>query len=194
MPRLSDSARSAFTQPLVALSCRGSILEGQKSGFRNRELLVQRARPNTRFGRQAPLWRRFFKTMLADSRLFMPRIFSLSIRARERASRLTANCPPIFSIWFENCRDQTVRAGESGIQQTGVSLQVLDRSQGGLRKRREALSGNFRRNRVVEEPGCPLEPRHADDLRQDLQVPVEVVFDCVPIARSRPQKGSVLER
>jgi len=25
---------------------------------------------------------------------------------------LTANCPPIFSIWFENCLDQAVRAGE----------------------------------------------------------------------------------
>jgi hypothetical protein len=29
---------------------------------------------------------------------------------------LTANCPPIFSIWFGNCRDQAVRAGESGIR------------------------------------------------------------------------------
>jgi hypothetical protein len=36
----------------------------------------------------------------------MPLILSLSIRARERASRLTANCPPISSIWFGNCRDQ----------------------------------------------------------------------------------------
>jgi len=47
--------------------------------------------------------------------LFTPRIFSLSIRAQERASRLTANFPPILSIWFENCRAQRVRAGESGI-------------------------------------------------------------------------------
>jgi hypothetical protein len=45
----------------------------------------------------------------------MPRIFSLSIRAQERASRLIANCPPILSIWFENCRAQNVRAGESEI-------------------------------------------------------------------------------
>jgi 23S rRNA pseudouridine1911/1915/1917 synthase len=44
----------------------------------------------------------------------MPRIFGLSIRTRERASRLTANCPPIFSIWSGNCRDPAVR-GESGI-------------------------------------------------------------------------------
>ena len=44
--------------------------------------------------------------------LFMPRIFSLSILARERASQSTAHCPPIFSIWFGNCRDQAVRAGE----------------------------------------------------------------------------------
>src|ERR1035437_3710463 len=36
----------------------------------------------------------------------MPLILSLSIRARERASRLTANCPPISSIWFGNCSDQ----------------------------------------------------------------------------------------
>jgi hypothetical protein len=83
---------------------------------------------------------------------------------------------------------------------TPVALQALweticSAESGALaRSRREALSGNFRRHRVVEEPGCPLEPRHADDLRQDLQVPVEVVFDCVPIARSRAQKGSVLER
>ena len=46
----------------------------------------------------------------------MPRIFSLSIRTRERESRLTANCPPISSIWFENCREQAVRDGESGIR------------------------------------------------------------------------------
>jgi hypothetical protein len=46
----------------------------------------------------------------------MPRIFSLSIRTRERVSRLTANCLPISSIWFENCREQAVPAGESGIR------------------------------------------------------------------------------
>ena len=50
-----------------------------------------------------------------------------------------------------------------------------------------------------EAPGCrktrmPTRTRHADDLRQDLQVPAEVVFDRAPIARSRAQKGSVLER
>ena len=38
------------------------------------------------------------------------------IPARETASPLTANCPPIFSIWFGNCRDQAGRAGESGIR------------------------------------------------------------------------------
>src|ERR1700674_3336373 len=42
----------------------------------------------------------------------MPRIFSLPIRARDRASQLTANCHPIFSIWFGNCRIQAVSAGE----------------------------------------------------------------------------------
>jgi hypothetical protein len=42
----------------------------------------------------------------------MPLILSLSTRARARASGLTANCPPIFNIWFENCHDQAVRAGE----------------------------------------------------------------------------------
>src|ERR1039458_2115609 len=46
----------------------------------------------------------------------MPRIFSLSIRTRERASRLTASGAAPFSIWFGNCRDQAVRAGESGIR------------------------------------------------------------------------------
>jgi hypothetical protein len=46
----------------------------------------------------------------------MLRISSLSIPARGRTSRLTANCLPIFSIWFENCRAQAVRAGESGIR------------------------------------------------------------------------------
>ena len=54
----------------------------------------------------------------------MPRIFSLSIRTRGRVSRLTANCPPISSIWFENCREQAVRDGESGIRlaiETGIA-------------------------------------------------------------------------
>jgi hypothetical protein len=46
----------------------------------------------------------------------MLRISSLSIPARGRTSRLTANCLPIFSIWFENCRAQAVPAGESGIR------------------------------------------------------------------------------
>jgi hypothetical protein len=46
----------------------------------------------------------------------MPRIFGLSIRTRERVSRWTANCPPISGIWFENCREQAVRARESGIR------------------------------------------------------------------------------
>jgi hypothetical protein len=27
---------------------------------------------------------------------------------------LNATCPPIFSIWFENCRDQTGRAADYG--------------------------------------------------------------------------------
>jgi hypothetical protein len=31
-------------------------------------------------------------------------------------SRWTANCPPISGIWFENCREQAGRAGESGIR------------------------------------------------------------------------------
>jgi hypothetical protein len=48
--------------------------------------------------------------------LFMPRIFGLSIRTRERVSRWTANCPPISGIWFENCREQAVRADETGIR------------------------------------------------------------------------------
>src|ERR1700674_3906989 len=46
----------------------------------------------------------------------MLHISSLSIPARGKTSRLTVNCLPIFSIWFENCRAQAVRAGESGIR------------------------------------------------------------------------------
>src|ERR1700730_5747013 len=42
----------------------------------------------------------------------MLHISSLSIPARGRTSRLTANCLPIFSIWFENCRAQAARAAE----------------------------------------------------------------------------------
>src|SRR3989304_9713903 len=37
------------------------------------------------------------------------------------------------------------------------------------------LDGLLRRDRVDEEPGSPLEARHAGELGDDLQVPVEVV-------------------
>ena len=47
--------------------------------------------------------------------LFMASHLSLFIRARGKTSRLTANCPPIFSIWFANYHIRTVRAVESGI-------------------------------------------------------------------------------
>lgn len=50
------------------------------------------------------------------SRCSSCRVSSVYPSARKRASRLTANCPPIFSIWFENCRHQAGPAGESGIR------------------------------------------------------------------------------
>ena len=59
----------------------------------------------------------------------MPRIFSLSIRTRERVSRFTANFLPISSIWFENCREQAGRAGESGIGlgiETGIAADAAN--------------------------------------------------------------------
>jgi len=63
----------------------------------------------------------------------MPRIFSLSIRTRERASRLTANYPPIFSIWFENCRVQAVRPGESEIR-LAIETRIAALFRGTIRK------------------------------------------------------------
>jgi len=42
----------------------------------------------------------------------MPRIFSSFIRARERAFRLTANSPRIFSLCFTHCRGPPAVGGE----------------------------------------------------------------------------------
>jgi len=46
---------------------------------------------------------------------------------------LTANCPPIFSIWFENCRVQAVRAGESEIR-LAIEKRIAASFSGTIRK------------------------------------------------------------
>src|SRR5271165_1250420 len=46
--------------------------------------------------------------------------------------------------------------------------------------------------RVVEKTRCPLEPSDLSNLRQNLQVPVEVCLDRFPVVLSWPHEGSVL--
>ena len=61
-------------------------------------------------------------------------------------------------------------------------------------KRRKASSRNFWRHGIVEKTRRPLESANPHNLGQDLQMPVEVVFDRVPVPCSGSQKWSVLKR
>src|SRR5512133_475281 len=44
----------------------------------------------------------------------MPRTFISFIHVRERASRSAANRRPTSATWFESCRNQPARRGETG--------------------------------------------------------------------------------
>lgn len=78
-----------------------------------REGMHQQPRPARDPGRLVP---NFDIPSNALLRMLRSSGLSLSTRARERASRLTANCPPIFSIWFKHCHDRAVRAREHGVR------------------------------------------------------------------------------
>ena len=59
---------------------------------------------------------------------------------------------------------------------------------------RETSSSDFWWDRVVEEARRPLKSANPHNLGQDLHMPVEVLFDRIPISCSRSKEWSVLER
>lgn len=61
-----------------------------------------------------------------------------------------------------------------------------------MQKSGKATGSEFGRDWIVEEPRYPLETRHANNLRQDLDMPMEVILNRLPLPRSLAQERAVV--
>lgn len=59
--------------------------------------------------------------------------------------------------------------------------------------RRKASCCDLGRNGVVEKTGGPLESCDSKNLWQDFQMPVEIRFNCLPMASSPTEERSILQ-
>ena len=58
---------------------------------------------------------------------------------------------------------------------------------------RKIMGSLFRRDRIVEKSGSPLEASDMKNLGQDFDMPMEVILDGLPIALSLTGKGAVVK-